>query len=180
MSNEPLGIYQELRERAQYYEASKVRRRFVSPPRVTNGATAQSVNPFMIYLRNRIRVAGRPNAQRGRGANLRNMRTTWPEAGFGISIDAVIKAVIAESTIRGDEMFSVFQDRRVARPRQVAMYMIDRYCPDYSYPQLGFIFGRDHTTIMAGIEAVTERLLDKDRDTIELVAKVRTHLSSLV
>ena len=180
MSNEPLGIYAELRARADRYGelGVRLRRRLLSPPPV-NGASAQSINPFMRVLRNRIRGVGQPNAgwglQQGRGGR----RTIWPEARLGISLDTVIKTVIDESDITMGQMFSVWQGRRYARPRQVAMYMVDRYCPQYSLPQIGFVFNRDHTTVIAGIEAVTVRLLDKDPATVDLVAKSHKRLHEI-
>jgi Bacterial dnaA protein helix-turn-helix len=181
MSNERLGIYEELRARADRYGelGEKLRRRLLYPP-PANGASAQSVNPFMRHLRNRIRMAGKPNAAWAwKAVNPRNMRTIWPEAKFGISLDTVIKTVIDESEITAQLMFSSWQARRYARPRQVVMYMVDRYCPQYSLPQIGFIFSRDHTTISAGIEAVTNRLLDKDSATVDLVTKSHKRLREI-
>ena len=180
MSNEPLGIYEELRDRAdRYSEAARIRRRNAYPPTVNNGAQAQPANPFMRILRNRIRAAGPPNALRQRG-KLCRFRAVWPEADLGISIDAVIKTVIDQSGIRSDEMFSIHQTNRIAKPRQVAMYMIDRYCPDYSLPQIGFIFGKDHTTIIHGIEAVRGRLLAGDAFTVDLTHRVHKALRAFL
>jgi hypothetical protein len=177
MSNEPLGIYEELRARAERYGegGEKLRRRLLYPPPV-NGASAQSVNPFMRYLRNHIRAAGKPNAARWRRDG---KRTIWPEAQLGIALDIVIKTVIDESEITAEQMFSPLRLRRYVRPRQVVMYMIDRYCPDYSLPQIGFIFSFDHTTISAGIDAVILRLLDEDRNTVDLVTKSHKRLREI-
>jgi chromosomal replication initiation ATPase DnaA len=59
------------------------------------------------------------------------------------------------------------------------MYMIDRYCPDYSLPQIGFIFGKDHTTIIHGIDAVRVRLLDRNNFTVDLVHRVHKALRAV-
>ena len=176
--NEPLGLYAELRDRADRYGelGVRLRKRLLDPP-PANGATAQSINPFMRNLRNRIRVVGKPNAEWGRQG--RAQRTVWPEAQLGIALDTVIKAVIDESEITAGQMLSDWRGRRFTRPRQVAMYMIDRYCPQYSLPQIGFIFSRDHTTIMHSIEAVAARLLHKDPETVDLVTKAHKHLHEI-
>jgi len=178
MSNERLGIYEELQARRDRYgDAARLRRQLLMP--ASNGASAQSVNPFMRHLRTRIQMAGKPNSQPGRGATQHNKRTTWPEARLGVSLVTVIKTVIDDSEATMGEIFSTDRHRRVSRPRQVVFYMIDRYCPDYSLPQIGYIFSLDHTTIMAAIEAVTMRLLDKDQDTVDLVNRAHAHLRAL-
>lgn len=180
MSNEPLGIYEELRARAERYsDLGRLRRQLVNHTTPANGAYAQPLNPFIRYLRNRVRVMGGPVAPNSRGSARHRLRTVWPEAELGISLATVIKTVIDESETTGWQMFSADQHWRVSRPRQVAMYMADRYCPGYSLPQIGFIFSRDHTTIMAGIEAVTIRLLNKDPLTVDLVAKSHARLREL-
>lgn len=47
--------------------------------------------------------------------------------------------------------------RHFARPRQIAMWLCRR-CTPCSFPELGRVFGRDHTTVMHGVEQV-ERLM---------------------
>ena len=176
--NEPLGLYAELRDRADRYGelGVRLRKRLLDPP-PANGATAQSINPFMRKLRNRILVAGKPNAEWGRQG--RAQRTIWPEAQLGIALDTVIKAVIDESEITAGQMLSDWRGRRFTRPRQVTMYMIDRYCPQYSLPQIGFIFSRDHTTVLHSIEAVSTRLKDCCPETTALVTSAHQRLREL-
>lgn len=181
MSNEPLGIYEELRARADYYGdlGEKLRKRLIYLPVNTRGAFAQPVNPFMRYLRNRIRVAGPPVAAGSRGYARHSQRAVWPEAKLGVSLDTVIRTVVDESETTMGQIFSTNQTWAVARPRQAVMYMIDRYCPDYSLPQIGFIFSRDHTTVMAAIDAVNIRLGLKHPETVDLVSKSHRRLREL-
>lgn len=48
--------------------------------------------------------------------------------------------------------------RKVARPRQVAMYLV-RELTGHSLPNIGRHFGnRDHTTVIHAIKAVEERM----------------------
>lgn len=52
--------------------------------------------------------------------------------------------------------------RRVARPRQVAMYLSRKMGPR-SLPEIGHLFGgRDHTTVLHAVRQV-ERLCDQDQ-----------------
>ena len=65
--------------------------------------------------------------------------------------------------------------RDIARPRQVAMYLI-REETDASLPQIGDILdGRDHSTILYGCERVTE-LLEEDLDFRREITRLRQHL----
>lgn len=75
---------------------------------------------------------------------------------------AYIQAVVADSygTMRSD-MTSPERKREVAWPRQVAMYLAATLT-DKSLVVIGREFGgRDHTTVIHAIKAVTERM-DKD------------------
>ncbi len=57
--------------------------------------------------------------------------------------------------------------RRVARPRQVAMYFSRLLCPHLSLPMIGIMLGgRDHTTIMHGCRQI-EGLLHYDKELAE-------------
>ena len=60
-------------------------------------------------------------------------------------------------------MVSAQRPARIARPRQIAMFLSSRLTPK-SLPEIGRRFGgRDHTTVMHAIRAVKERIeLDSD------------------
>jgi len=52
--------------------------------------------------------------------------------------------------------------RKIARPRQVAMWLVFKLLPDYSLPAIGVGFGnRDHATIMHGVRRIDD-LADRD------------------
>ena len=70
-------------------------------------------------------------------------------------IDAAVceKYRITLTALKGDS-----QERRIARPRQVAYYMA-RTITKHSLPELGLWYGgRDHTTVMHGFRKI-ERLM---------------------
>ncbi len=53
-------------------------------------------------------------------------------------------------------MLSARQARRIARPRQVAMYLCVDMLPACSLPQIGRLFARDHTTVMHARRVVAD------------------------
>ncbi len=55
-----------------------------------------------------------------------------------------------------DSMCSERQDREVAWPRQVAMYLA-REITGKSYPAIGRMFDRDHSTVISALRAVEDR-----------------------
>ncbi len=59
--------------------------------------------------------------------------------------------------------------RRVSRPRMVAMYLL-RQVSELSYPEIGFLLGRDHSTVMSGIRKVTSLMQEKDQSICAAVA----------
>lgn len=60
--------------------------------------------------------------------------------------------------------------RKFAYARQMAMLI----CRDYvaaSYPEIGRVFNRDHSTVMYSIEAASARCADDDWDDMEAIAR---------
>lgn len=85
----------------------------------------------------------------------------------------VIAATLAHYRLQKDAMTCKPRYRAVARPRQVAMYLIRDLCPHFSYPRIGRMMGgRDHTTIMHGVRTI-EKLIQTDPDLAKDVAAIR-------
>ena len=75
-----------------------------------------------------------------------------------VAIAGTIKRLVAaEVGITLQDMTSKSRAVRVAHPRQLAMYLI-RIFSDYSYPKIGRMFGRDHTTAIWAVARVEARL----------------------
>jgi hypothetical protein len=166
---------EEGRHRAEYY-ADFIRRRVVSAgPYTRNGAYAEPVNPFGPRLRNRAPYYCTPKSKNRTPPN----RVIWPESKLGLNCVQVVQAVVLESGVTVIEMFSQHRLRRIARPRQVAMWCVERYCPDYSLNDIGYMFGRDHSTVMHAIVSVNERLENGCTKTKALVANVRMRLAAI-
>jgi chromosomal replication initiator protein len=75
----------------------------------------------------------------------------------------VIRKVAESFGVTIDGIIGRDRSRRVALPRQVAMYLL-REEAHVSLPQIGeALGGRDHTTVMYGCEKITELLEEDDR-----------------
>jgi chromosomal replication initiator protein len=75
-----------------------------------------------------------------------------------ITPSQVIETVAKYYSISVPEMVSPSRNRELVQPRQIAMYLI-RQETDASLPEIGSLLGgRDHTTIIHGVDRVKERL----------------------
>lgn len=80
-----------------------------------------------------------------------------------ISSDEIIDTVAVYYGLKRDDLCGARRSRRIAHPRQVAMYLM-REETDASLPQIGAeLGGRDHTTILYGYERVRARLEHDDQ-----------------
>jgi chromosomal replication initiator protein len=61
--------------------------------------------------------------------------------------------------------------QRLTRPRHVAMYLARRYS-GASFQEIGLALGRDHTTVMYGVERMEQRILERPQLRYELEALI--------
>ena len=77
--------------------------------------------------------------------------------------DEIVRRVADTYGISIDSMTGRDRSRRVALPRQIAMYLL-REEANISLPQIGEVLGgRDHTTVMYGCDKITDMLERDDR-----------------
>ena len=75
-----------------------------------------------------------------------------------ITPSQVIEVISKYYNLSVQELVSASRNKELVQPRQVAMYLI-RQETDASLPEIGGLLGgRDHTTVIHGIERVKERL----------------------
>lgn len=74
-----------------------------------------------------------------------------------VTFEEIAQAVCERYRISRQELLSRRRTKHVALPRQVAMYLC-RNLLDASYPRIGTLFGRDHTTVLHGVRAITSRV----------------------
>jgi len=72
------------------------------------------------------------------------------------------------------QLISQVRVTRLARPRQIAMYVMREVCPHLSLPGIGRLLGgRDHTTVLHGINRI-EALIHTHEDVLgEVLAALR-------
>ena len=89
--------------------------------------------------------------------------------------DEIVQRVAHHFGLKPDQLKGRSRKREIARPRQIAMYLI-REETDASLPQIGNLLGgRDHSTILYGCDRVAE-LLDEDVDLRREVTALHQHL----
>lgn len=72
-----------------------------------------------------------------------------------------------------DDLCSKRRSRDIARPRQMAMYILRNHT-DLSLPKIGEVFGgRDHTTVMHACDKIADEIVKNDslRDTLDDILK---------
>jgi chromosomal replication initiator protein len=88
-----------------------------------------------------------------------------------VTFDDIAQAVCERYGLTVQQLLSRRRTQHVAVPRQVAMYLCRRLM-EVSYPHIGDLFGRDHTTALHGVRTISSRLkrdpgLQATVDTIE-------------
>ena len=177
MANERLGIFEELAERRERYaqKSDSLRARILGVGPITfNGPHAETTNPFTRGLR--VRSPGGRFHETHDGWR---RRAIWPEAKFKLNLVTVVQAVVIESRLTVADMMGDSRKKHIAWPRHVAMWAVDRYCPDYSLAEIAYVFRRDHTTVMHGIQATNDRLRTGNAGTRILVANVQMRLHTI-
>ena len=74
-----------------------------------------------------------------------------------VTVDKIFTAVFKKYNVRRDDLVGSRRTKDVATARHITIYLI-RKITDMSFPNIGKIFGRDHSTIMSSIETVEKKL----------------------
>ena len=93
-----------------------------------------------------------------------------------VTIDNIQRSVAEYYKIKMADMLSKRRTRSVARPRQVAM-TLSKELTNHSLPEIGDAFGgRDHTTVMHGVEKIKSNILTSEGFKQQVVEIIR-HLN---
>lgn len=99
------------------------------------------------------------------------------ESGESITMDRIIKLVANHYDLAIEEIKAKNNSRKIAVPRQVAMYLCKRFTR-HSFPEIGREFdGKHHTTVMHSVEKI-ENLVKEDRDFHKTVSGLIDNLCS--
>ena len=88
------------------------------------------------------------------------LQTVLREQRPSVSFDDIATAVCDHFSLRPTDLRSKRRSRNVAVPRQLAMYFCRRLL-NASFPHIGDLFGRDHSTVIHAT-TVTERRIKED------------------
>lgn len=92
-----------------------------------------------------------------------------------VQADEVVRTVAEKFGVPVDQMLGRGRSRKVALPRQIAMYLL-REESNISLPQIGeTLGGRDHTTVMYGCDKIAD-LLERDDRLRRQVIEIREQL----
>ncbi|MCS7220286.1 MAG: chromosomal replication initiator protein DnaA [Anaerolineae bacterium] len=91
-----------------------------------------------------------------------------------LSPEETVKLVARHLGVDEDELLGRGRSKEVAMARQILMYLLRHVC-DLSLPQIGELLGRDHTTVIYGIEKV-ERLIETDDHVRRSIMRLREEL----
>ena len=73
-----------------------------------------------------------------------------------VSVQSLSRAVVDVFKVSKEELFGRRRHRYLTAPRHVLFFLAYRYTV-YSLPKLGQMFGRDHTTILHGVDKIRKQ-----------------------
>lgn len=74
----------------------------------------------------------------------------------------VERAICVQFNLTSDDLHSVTRVRRIARPRQIAMYLA-RQMTGASLPQIGRYWAKDHTTVLHALRRINALKVEKPK-----------------
>ncbi len=74
------------------------------------------------------------------------------------TVDRIIACVARHNGVTVDDIMGTVRKKNIKNARNIAMYVV-RYITGMSYPQVGAIFNRDHSTVHSNISVVEEEIM---------------------
>ena len=105
------------------------------------------------------------------------VRIILPKSDKNINIlteESIIKEVSEYYNISQEQILSKVRTAQIALARRIAMYLC-RFLIGSSYPKIGEIFDRDHSTVITGVEKV-ENELKTDNQLIKAISDLKKRL----
>jgi len=85
--------------------------------------------------------------------------------------EKIVKAIAAHYGIPSADLLGKSQIRETVLPRQIAMYLC-REKLKLPFQKIGEIFGRDHSTVMASVRLIQNRIEEKKPEILEAIAQI--------
>lgn len=103
------------------------------------------------------------------------LRTAVPEEGAQVTVEAIQSAILKHYQIKMADLKGNSRVRKVALPRQIAMYLVRKYTP-VGLKEIGSYFGgRDHATVSHAIHKI-ENDIESEPELREAVEAVQNLL----
>lgn len=91
--------------------------------------------------------------------------------------EKIIACVSAKFGIRSEDLLGKSQSQECSLPRQIAMYLC-RCELKLSFPSLGIIFSRDHSTVMTSIKQIEKKVTSADRELLSSLSDIRSNIEN--
>ena len=73
-----------------------------------------------------------------------------------VTVDKIFNAIYKKYNVKKEDILSKKRNKEIALPRHIAIYLMRRVT-DMSYPNIGKLIGRDHTTVMNSMELISQK-----------------------
>lgn len=97
-----------------------------------------------------------------------------PDSAKIITTSKIIDTVCEQCNVQKSDLLSKKRDAEIVLPRQIVMYLCRKYLSSSnSYKEIGQALGRDHSTVISGVERVSN-MLETDADlkrTVDIIVK---------
>ena len=90
------------------------------------------------------------------------LRDVLPEQDRPVPAAQIVKMVAHHYGLKVREIKSKSNSRQITYPRQIAMYLCKRLT-EMSYPEIGKVFNKHHSTVMYSVEQIERRRADDER-----------------
>ncbi len=86
---------------------------------------------------------------------------------IGVTVDKIFLSLYQKYGISREDLVGGVRTRDIAKTRHIAIYLI-RHITEMSFPNIGKIFNRDHTTIMASYDNIEKRMVKENMFAVEI------------
>lgn len=86
---------------------------------------------------------------------------------ISVTVDKIFAAIFKKYNVTKEDILGKKRNREIANARHMAIYLI-KEITEMSYPDIGKIFSRDHTTAIASYQAIEKRLSSDAMTQIEI------------
>lgn len=76
-----------------------------------------------------------------------------------VTVEKIFTAIYQKYNVKKEDLISSKRSKEIAFARHICAYLI-REVTEMSYPNIGKLFGRDHTTVMNSIDKIEHRLIN--------------------